>query len=376
MYKPKYITDIDQLLQINDQERKKLKNVTDKYVFRTNNYYLSLIKWNDPHDPLKRIVIPDTKELEKWGRLDASDEEQYTIVPGLEHKYEYTAVLIVNNVCGSYCRFCFRKRLFMNEKDNVIQNISEGIKYLREHNEVNNVLITGGDPLIMSTKKLENIIRQVREIKHINIIRIGTKIPIFNPYRIVNDPSLLEMLQKYSTDHKKIYIMAHYNHPNELTEISIKSMNLLRNAQMIMVNQTPMIRGVNDDPAVLGELFNKLSYIGIPPYYVFICRPTAGNKPYSVPIEEAFDIFEKARMRCSGLAKRARLVMSHSTGKIEIVGKTNTHIYFRYHRAANPQEKARFMIFRRNKNAYWFDDYDEIIRDYSFKNPYRCIGPD
>jgi L-lysine 2,3-aminomutase len=211
---------------------------------------------------------------------------------------------------------------------------------------------------------------------HVKIIRIGTKIPAFNPYRILSDPSLFEMLSKYSTAEKKIYIMTHYNHPLELTEISIEAMDQLRQAGVVTANQTPLIRGVNDDPGVLSDLFNKLSYSGIPPYYLFLCRPTLGNKTYAVPIEKAFDIFERARMNCSGLAKRARLVMSHSTGKIEVIGKTEDNIYFRYHRAANPQKKARFMIFKRNVNAYWFDDYDEIIKQYSIENPYRVSGPE
>jgi len=376
MYKPKYITNIDSIREISENEREKLKAVTEKFMFRTNDYYQNLINWNDPNDPIRRIVIPDTAELSAWGRLDASDEEEYTIVPGLEHKYEFTALLLLNDVCGAYCRFCFRKRLFMDDNDEIVRDVSEGIEYIRDHPEINNVLLTGGDPLIMSTGKLEKIILPLREIEHVHIIRIGTKIPVFNPYRILNDPSLLELIKKYSTNDKKIYIMAHYNHPRELTTESIDAMNQLRLAGAITVNQTPLIKGVNDDPIILAELFNRLSYAGIAPYYIFICRPTLGNKTYAVPIEEAFEIFEQARMRCSGLAKRARLVMSHSTGKIEIVGKTEEYIYFRYHRAANPQEKARFMIFKRNTNAYWFDDYDEIIREYSIENPYRVSGPE
>ncbi len=142
------------------------------------------------------------------------------------------------------------------------------------------------------------------------------------------------------------------------------------------MNQTPLIKGVNDNPEVLAELFNQLSYIGIPPYYLFLCRPTLGNKTYAIPIEQAFEIFEKSRMKCSGLAKRARLVMSHSTGKIEVVGRTSGRIYMRYHRAANPQEKARFMVFTSNPDAYWFDDYDEIVREYGIENPYRVSGPE
>jgi KamA family protein len=376
MTKPRYITSIEQISQLSEKNRSKLTKVTDKFLFRSNEYYQSLIDWDDPNDPIRRIVIPNIRELSSWGRLDASDEEVYTKVPGLEHKYEFTALLLVNDVCGAYCRFCFRKRIFMNENDEITRDVSSGIEYIRQHKEINNVLLTGGDPLIMSTVKLENIIKPLRKMDHVKIIRIGTKIPAFNPYRILSDPSLFEMLSKYSTAEKKIYIMAHYNHPRELTEISIEAMDQLRQAGVITVNQTPLIRGVNDDPGVLSDLFNKLSYSGIPPYYLFLCRPTLGNKTYAVPIEKAFDIFERARMNCSGLAKRARLVMSHSTGKIEVIGKTEDNIYFRYHRAANPQKKARFMIFKRNVNAYWFDDYDEIIKQYSIENPYRVSGPE
>ncbi len=376
MYKPKYITRLDQVPELSEEERINLEEVTEKFMFRTNDYYQKLINWDDPEDPIRRIVIPDRAELNAWGRLDASDEEEYTLVPGMEHKYEFTALLLVNNVCGAYCRFCFRKRIFMDENDEVVRDVSPGIDYISKNKEINNVLLTGGDPLIMSTNKLESIIRPLREMDHVKIIRIGTKIPIFNPYRIINDPSLLDLFRTYSTNEKKIYIMAHFNHPNELTDAAIKGMNLLQSAGTITVNQTPLIRGINDNPDVLARLFNSLSYAGIPPYYLFICRPTLGNKTYAVPIEEAFEIFESARMHCSGLAKRARLVMSHSTGKIEIVGKTKGRIYMRYHRAANPQEKARFMIFKRNPEAYWFEDYSEIKREHAINIPYRVSGPE
>jgi lysine 2,3-aminomutase len=376
MYKPKYIVHLNQVPELTQAEQHELKPVVDKFVFRSNEYYQSLINWNDPDDPIRKIVIPTTRELDEWGRLDASEEETYTKVQGLEHKYEFTALLLVNDVCGAYCRFCFRKRIFMDENDEVVRDISAGIQYIREHKEINNILLTGGDPLIMSTNKLDNIIRQLFDIDHIRIIRIGTKIPVFNPFRILNDQSILELFNTFSSADKRIYIMAHYNHPREITEPSVMAMDLLRKAGAVTVNQTPLLRGINDDSVTLTELFNKLSYAGIAPYYLFICRPTLGNRIYAVPIEEAFELFEKARMGCSGLAKRARLVMSHSTGKIEVVGLTDTHIYMRYHRAANPQEKARFMIFRRNPEAYWFDDYQEIINEYSIENPYRCSGPE
>lgn len=371
MTKPKYLRTLSQIPQLSREERKRLQPVTEKFVFRSNEYYQTLIDWNDPNDPIRRLIMPSLDELEKWGTLDASNEKAYTKVLGLEHKYEYTALLLVNDMCGGYCRFCFRKRIFMNGNDEVVRDISEGLNYIRENEEITNVLLTGGDPFVLSTNKLEKIIRQLRAIDHVQIIRIGSKLPAFNPYRILNDSSLLEMIEKYSTKDKRIYIMAHFNHPRELTDQAVEAMYLLQRAGAITCNQTPLIQGINDDPEVLSELFRKLSFIGVPPYYVFQCRPTLGNKTYSVLLEKGYEIFEQARMRCSGLGKRARFVMSHRSGKIEIVGKTESNVYMRYHRAANLTEKAKFMVVKSNPSAYWFDDYKELLEEeYRFENPF------
>ena len=374
MPKPKYITKLDQIEEMSDADKRRLKEVTNRFVFRTNEYYMSLVDWNDPNDPIRRLVIPNETELEDWGRLDASFEADYTVVPGLEHKYSSTALLLVNDVCGAYCRFCFRKRLFMDDNDEVVKDVTRGVEYIRNHPEISNVLLTGGDPLIMSTGKLEKIIQQLREIDHVQIIRIGTKMPAFNPYRITEDPSLLEMIEKYSTFEKRIYIMAHFNHPVELTDIAIRGLGLLQKAGAIVINQTPMIAGINDDPVVLSELFNKLSYIGVPPYYVFQCRPTEGNRIYSVPVERSYEIFEQARMNSSGLAKRARLVMSYMTGKIEVVGLTETQVFFKYLRAHDDNDSSRFFVFERNPLAYWFDDYEEALDIHEMDNPHVLTG--
>lgn len=363
--KTKYLTKLEQIPQLSESEREDMQKVNDKFVFRTNDYYQSLIDWDDPKDPIKRIIMPDVEELNEWGQLDASNEEKYTKVHGLEHKYTSTALLLVNEVCAAYCRFCFRKRLFMNENDEVTKDISEGLEYIKNTKEINNVLLTGGDPMILSTSKLEPIIKQLREIDHVKIIRIGTKVPAFNPFRILNDPSLLEMFRKYSTSEKKIYVMAHFNHPRELTPQAIEGLNALMDAGVTLVNQTPLLKGINDNPDVLAELFSKLSFIGVPPYYVFLCRPTLGNETYSVPVEKGYEIFEKARIRCSGLAKRARLVMSHESGKIEVVGMTEDQIFFKYARAANEEDNARFLAFYRNPDAVWFDDYKEASKEFS-----------
>jgi lysine 2,3-aminomutase len=357
--KPKYLTRIDQIPELSDAEKDRLRPVGEKFVFRTNDYYQSLINWEDPNDPIRQLIFPHEDELDEWGRLDASFEEIYTKVPGLEHKYRDTALLLVNDVCGAYCRFCFRKRLFMDENDEVVKDVSQGLEYIRAHPEISNVLLTGGDPLIMSTSKLEPVIAKLRDIPHVKIIRIGTKIPAFNPYRILNDPALGKMLETYSTTKARIYIMAHFNHPVELTDVAREGLGLLHKHGAIIINQTPMIRGVNDSAETMLRLFNELSYMGVPPYYVFQCRPTEGNKAYSIPLEQAYQIFIEAQNQSSGLAKRARFSMSHVTGKIEVAGLTESQIIFRYHRATDPKNIGRAMVFRRNGAAHWFDDYEE-----------------
>ncbi len=371
----KYLTKIEQLKQLKDSERDDLGPVTEKYAFRSNEYYLSLIDWDDPDDPIRKLIIPDLQELDEWGRLDPSDEKAYGVIPGLEHKYNSTVLLLVSNVCDGICRYCFRKRVFINPRSEYLQDLPAAMQYIREHEEVTNVLLTGGDPLALKPSKLENIIRQLREIEHVGIIRIGTRAPAFNPYRIVNEPALLEMIEKYSTDQKRIYVMTHFVHPRELTDVAVKAIGLLQKAGAITANQTPLIRGVNDDPEVMAELLSKLSFIGAVPYYVFQCRPAVGNRIYTVPIEEGYEIVEQAKALVSGLGKRIRFVMSHSTGKIEIVGKTEGFVYLKYHRAADDADSGRFLVLESNPKAYWLDDYMEMIRDYPVDLPYRSYGP-
>jgi lysine 2,3-aminomutase len=355
--RPRYINKLDQVDGLSEEDRQQLKPVTDKFVFRSNDYYQSLIDWNDPDDPIRRIVVPDIQELDEFGEMDASDEHSYTVLKGLEHKYPDTALLLVNNVCGAYCRFCFRKRLFTDGNDEVTNDVTDALAYIRRHPEINNVLLSGGDPLIMSTGKLALIIKQLREVDHVKIIRIGTKMTAFDPFRILNDPSLLEMVSQYSLPDRKIFVMAHFNHPRELTEPALKGLQLLQKAGAITVNQSPLIRGVNDKPEIIAELFGRLSYNGVIPYYLFLCRPTAGNEPYMVPIERGLEIFQEARRHLAGLAKQARLCMSHRTGKIEVVGKMDEKIVFRYHRAPDPVNFGRMMVFDSDPSAGWLDDY-------------------
>jgi len=372
----KYFTKVEQLKQLSEQEKAELKKVTDKFAFCANEYYLSLIDWNDPNDPIRRIVIPNIEELEEWGKLDPSDEKAYTIFPGLEHKYHSVVVFLVTYKCDSLCRYCFRKRLFIESERQYLQDWNAAYQYVREHSEATNVLLTGGDALMLPTSELEEILATLRGIKHVRIIRLGTRIPSYNPYRVTDDPALLKAIEKYSTRRKRIYVMTHFVHPRELTDVAVEAVALLQKAQAKLANQTPLIRGVNDDPKVLAELLAGLSFIGAIPYYIFQCRPALGNKAYTVPIEEGYEIVAQAKSLVSGLAKRARYTMSHSSGKIEIVGKTKDKVYFRYHRAFRDEDSGRFMVFKSNPKAYWFDDYDELVEDYPIDVPQMLHSPD
>ncbi|MDE5412556.1 KamA family radical SAM protein [Alkalihalobacterium chitinilyticum] len=355
MAQPKYIMNIDKLEQIPKEEREKLKQITDKFVFRVNEYYLSLIDWNNPNDPIRKLVIPNENELDEYGRWDASDEDTNYAVPGCQHKYKTTALLICSEVCGAYCRYCFRKRLFRNDVKEAMSDVDPGLEYIANTPEINNVLLTGGDPLILATKKLRYILEKLRAIDHVKIIRIGSKLPVFNPMRIYEDEELLNLIREFSTPEKRIYIMAHINHPVEITDEARKGFQALHDAGAIVVNQTPVLRGINDDPVVLGELLDKLSWAGVTPYYFFVNRPVAGNKDFVLSLEEVYNIVEGAKARTSGLGKRVRLSMSHTSGKIEILAIENGKAYLKYHQSRD-NEYGKFMVLDCPKDAAWFDD--------------------
>jgi len=355
MAQPKYITNIDKIVEIPEQERAKLKQITEKFVFRVNDYYLKLIDWNDPNDPIKKLVIPNEGELSEYGRWDASDEDTNYVVPGCQHKYKTTALLIVSEVCGAYCRYCFRKRLFRNDVKEAMSDVSPGIEYIRQHPEINNVLLTGGDSLILATPKLKMIIEQLREIEHVKIIRLGSKIPVFNPMRIYEDKELLETIRTFSNSDRRIYVMAHINHPREITPEARRGFEALHQAGAIVVNQTPILRGINDNADVLAELLDKLSWAGVTPYYFFINRPVAGNRDFVLPLEQVYRLVEEAKAKTSGLGKRIRLSMSHTSGKIEILAIENGKAYLKYHQSRD-DHYGKFMMLPCPKDAAWFDD--------------------
>ena len=356
----RYVRDLSQVPQIPPEARVHLDRVTERFRFRANDYYLSLVDWSDPADPIRRIVVPDAGEAEAWGALDASNEAANTVASGVQHKYSQTVLLLVNEVCGAYCRYCFRKRLFMDGNDEVSLDVRPGLAHIAAHPEVTNVLLTGGDPLLLTSRRLDEIFGALRAIPHVRIVRIGSKMPAFNPYRILDDPALAETFGRHSRPDRRIYLMAHFDHPRELTAPALASIDLLLRAGVVVVNQCPLLAGINDDPVVLRALFRELSFAGAPQYYVFQGRPTEGNLPFRVPIVRGWEIFQEAMRGVSGLAKRARYVMSHESGKVEVLAVLADRILVRWHRAKDPAVRGRIAEYRRDDDAAWLDELEPI----------------
>lgn len=356
----KYVRRLEQVEELTDDERDSLQPVADKFAFRANDYYLTLIDWDDPNDPIRRLVVPCEEELSDFGKLDASNENAITVARGVQHKYYDTALLLCNEICGAYCRYCFRKRLFMNGNGEASRDVNAGLEYIANHPEINNVLLTGGDPLLVSPRRLREIIGGLREIPHVEIIRIGSKMPAFDPWRMLDNEPMQAIFRDFSTPEKRIYLMAHFDHPRELTPEAIDGIACFIDNGVICANQCPLIEGVNTDPDVLAELYEKLSFIGCPPYYLFQGRPTAGNKPYEVPIARGYEIYAEAIKYGSGLAARARFCMSHESGKIQILHVDDQYIYLKYHRAKRREDLGRFVVCHRDDDAYWFDQLQPV----------------
>ena len=358
------VEQLGRYIRISEEDASSIELVGKRYPWRLTEYYASLMEPADSKCPVRLQAVPHRKELvQSFGDSDPLSEEAHSPIPGVIRVYPDRIAVVVTGKCPVYCRRCLRKRFGRTGGDLKGRPLENVLSYIKSDRAIRDVLLTGGDPLVLATSKLENIIAPLREIEHVQIIRLGTRVPVFNPYRIIDDPSLGKMIEKYSTEKMKIYAILHFVHPKELTVAAIKGVNILQKSGAILANQTPLIRGLNDNPDVLAELLAKLSFIGLPPYYIFQCRPALGNKAYTLPIDEGYDIVEQAKSKVSGLAKRARYVMSHSSGKVEFVGKTDEYIYMRYHRAYDDANSGRFMAFRSNPEARWLDDYEEIVED-------------
>ena len=296
-----------------------LAPVESLYRFRVPNSYLQLIDHLDPRDPIRALVIPDVRELEPLGTLDPTNEAKYTVLPGLQHKFPNTGLLLVTRNCAGYFRYCFRKRLFQSTSDEVPRSLDSAFQYIAEHPEITNVILSGGDALSLPTPRLFAILEMICRIESVRVVRIGSKSPAFDPERIIEDKDLLAGLEGLDVYGKQFYLMAHFDHPREVTEKASQSIRLLARAGMTCLNQCPLINGLNSDAGVLSELFEKMAFLGCPQYYVFHCRPTAGNSHFVIPLKQAFEIFERETRAGSGLSKTARYCYAHPEAKLQIL---------------------------------------------------------
>lgn len=348
------LEDIKQIIKIDETELKKLAKINRKYPVKVSPYFSKMIDWDNPRDPLRQIVFPSPKEENKEGSIDTSKERSITIMKGLQHAFRPTVLLLISSDCACNCRFCFRKRLKFSSEELLKskKDIEKALNYIEEHREIDNILLSGGDPLMLSNKLLEIFLKELNKIEHIKIIRIGTCIPAYFPDRVNKDKRLKEMISMYCKK-KKIYFVLHFNHPNELTESAYKCIDNLKKSGVNTLNQAVLLKGINDNPNVLSDLFNKLSYVGVTPYYLFQCRPVRNATHFQVSLGRGYKIFEEAKEQMSGLAKTARYVMSHKTGKIEIVGLKDNFIFLKYHQAINPHNLGRIFTWKINNKTTW-----------------------
>ena len=291
------IVTLKKILPLSDKELEEIDEVSKSYRWSISPYYLSLISSKDENDPIKKISIPTILELEdETGILDPMSEEYTNPAGAITRRYPNRLIINATNTCSNYCRHCQRRRR-IGTKDTMTNwdEIKESIDYIRENEEITDVLITGGDPLTLSDNLLEKIISEVRSIKHVEIIRIGTRTLVTMPQRITNE--LVEMLKKY----KPIYINTHFNHFYEITEDSIKACNLLADNGVYLGNQMVLLKNINNDKFVVRLLNEKLLQMRVRPYYIFHAKQVKGTAHFIPKIKEGLEIMEYLRGNTSGL---------------------------------------------------------------------------
>ena len=278
-----------------DADADEIDEVRDVYPMRIPRYYYNLIR--EKGDPIWMQSVPSIQELED---LDAPEdplhEDEDSPVTRLTHRYPDRVLLLITDRCPMYCRFCTRKRLVGRTSDITERTIATGIEYIRAHSEIRDVLLSGGDPLMVNDEKLENIISRLRAIPHIEIVRIGTRFPCVLPSRITD--GLCDMLKKYHP----IYVNTHFNHPREVTPQAKAACERLANAGIPVGCQTVLLRGVNDDPETIKELMHKLVMMRVRPYYLYQTDLTRGTNHFRTRVESGLQITQALRGHTTGFA--------------------------------------------------------------------------
>ena len=296
------ISDVEHLsevIDLTDQEKEEIDQALGKLRMAITPYYASLINNDDPDCPIKKQAVPVSEEL-NLGKADMEDplhEDVDSPVPGLTHRYPDRVLLLVTDQCSMYCRHCTRRRFAGSTDESLpLGKIEKAIDYIRETPRVRDVLISGGDALLISNKKLEKIIKKLREIDHVEIIRIGSRTPVVMPQRIT--PELVNMLKKYHP----IYLNTHFNHPDEITPETERAAQLLADAGIPVGNQSVLLKGINDNPKVMRELVHGLLKMRIKPYYIYQCDLSQGIEHFRTRVDRGISIIESLRQHTTGMA--------------------------------------------------------------------------
>ena len=290
---------LKQYVQLTPEEEDGVRSVLSTLRMAITPYYLSLIDPNNPKDPVRRQCIPTALEtnIASADLLDPLHEDEDSPVPGLTHRYPDRVLFLITDMCSMYCRHCTRRR-FAGQKDDESpqERIERALEYIERTPEVRDVLLSGGDSLMVSDAKLEYIISRLRAIPHVEIVRLGTRTPVVCPQRIT--PELCEMLKKYHP----IWINTHFNHPNEVTPEAIEACNRLANAGVPLGNQSVLLRGVNDCVHVMKKLVHCLVKMRVRPYYIYQCDLSMGLEHFRTPVSKGIEIIEGLRGHTSGYA--------------------------------------------------------------------------
>ncbi len=276
-------------------EPERLQEAIDNFELRISPAMLDLIE--EPGDPIWKQYVPDLQELEVVdGVLDSLNEEADSPVPNITHRYPNRALFLVSPVCAAYCRFCTRRRKVGDPDKIKMSELESAFRYLEEHEEIQDVILSGGDPLLLSDRRLDLILGRLRKIQHLEIIRIGSRIPSQLPERIT--PQLCKVLKK----HHPLYINTHFNHPAELTPAAVEALGMLADAGVPLGCQTVLLEGVNDDVEIMRELMRKLIAARVRPYYLYMCDNVAGVEHFKTNVEKGLEIIDGLRGWTSGLA--------------------------------------------------------------------------
>jgi len=289
---------LSRVMTLSDDEKNTLQRLKNRLPLRVTPYYLSLIYDSEPGAPLRRTMIPTSGEMiiTEAEKADPLDETGSSPVPGIIHRYPDRALFTVTQFCSSYCRYCTR-----SHSVGKLGHLTKGeweiaFRYLEEHTEIRDVIISGGDPLTMNNDKLEYLLSRLRSIRHIEILRIGTKVPAVLPQRIT--PQLVSMLRRYHP----LFLSLHFTHPDELTPETRRACEMLADAGIPLGSQTVLLKGINDDPATMKNLMHKLLTVRVRPYYIYQCDLIPGSSHFRTTVEKGIEIIENMRGHTSGYA--------------------------------------------------------------------------